>query len=122
MSAPPTANSMMRSNSCVGRQGSRPAAGVAESCERVERERAHLGLLIVAQPALRQADHERLGSQVDAQQREVAGEVGECGQQRRKLGLGEEAADLVVGLGDRLDRGDERARREGGVAHGANVT
>ena len=69
----------------------------------VERERAGLGELGLGEPALGHAEQERVGAQLVAQQREVAGEVGERRQQRRDLGVLEGGADLVVGLGDRLD-------------------
>ena len=64
---------------------------------------------VVGEPALGHAEQQRVGPQVVAQQRQVAGEVGERRQQRRDLGVLESGADLVVGLGDRLDRADERA-------------
>ena len=53
---------------------------------------------------------------------EVAGDVGERREQRRELGLEEDLGDLVVRLGDRLERGNEGTRRPRGRLLGSNVS
>ena len=95
----------------VRRRRRGPAPAFAEPDERVEGELPRLGLLLVGQPALGQGEQHGVRAQVVAQQRQVAGGVCEGGQQRGDLGLGQDRPDLVVGLGDRLDRADERAGR-----------
>jgi hypothetical protein len=73
---------------------------VPEADERVEREVPCGGLLLGRHPALGEGEQVRIGTQVVAQQREVAGDVRERRQQRRDLGYGEVRAQLVVSGGD----------------------
>ena len=73
---------------------------VAQADERVEREVAGGGLLLGRHPALGERQQVRVGAQVVAQQRQVAGDVRERRQQRRDLGFGEVRAQLVVSGGD----------------------
>ena len=61
-------------------------------------------LLLGRQAALVLAHQQRVDAQLGAQQRQVAGDVGERRQQRRQVGDLERGAQLVVGGGDRLDR------------------
>ena len=67
----------------------------------VEGERACRRLLLLGQPALGQREEHRVGAQVVAQQRQVAGDVGERGEQRRELGLCEggpiSSSDAAIG-------------------------
>ena len=58
------------------------------------RARARWPAASARHPALREREQVRVGAQVVAQQREVAGDVRERGQQRRDLGLGEVRARI----------------------------
>ena len=115
MSAPPTAYSMMWQEVLVdgtgaGRQPpSRKRTSVSNASSRA------VGQLLVGDPALGHGEQLRIGPQVVAEQRQVAGDVRERRQQRRDLGFFECGADLVVGRGDRLDCADERTGRQGRV-------
>src|SRR5205823_13525450 len=96
------------------RRGVRPV--VAEAHGRAERDLARLRLLLYGEATLRQAEQEWVRSQLVAQQRQITGDVGERGQQRRQLRVLEKLPDLLVRLRDRLDRTDERAERGGDLA------
>ena len=106
----------------VGRRGRGDAAAVTEGDQRVERQGADRRRLLVGEPAGREREQQWIGLQVVAEQRHVARGVGQRGEQRLQLGVGQEAADLVVGAVDRGDLGDERTRRRRGrVGHGLTV-
>jgi hypothetical protein len=92
-----------------GRRG-RDRARVAEADERLRRQLPRLGHLVLAQPALGHGHEQRVGPQVVSQQGEVAGGVGDGGQQRWDLGFGQVGADLVVRRGDRRHTRVEGAR------------
>ncbi len=89
MPAPPTANSMICSKTSSGGTGAgrQPLSRYSTSVS--QRQLAGFGELLVGQAALRHTEEHRVGPQVVAQQREVAGQVGERGQQRGDLGLRE---------------------------------
>ena len=71
----------------------------------LERERrAPSACCAALMPPCGRASRLRVGAQVVAQQRQVAGDVRQRGQQRRHLRLGEVGAELVVGGGDRVHR------------------
>ena len=93
----------------VARHGRRGAAGVAVLREHRERVRARLLCRRFATlEAARVADHRRgIRAQVGAQNREIAGDVRERGQQRGQVRLRERARDLVVRFRDALRRARE---------------
>ncbi len=105
----------------VGRRGRGDAAAVTEGDQRLERQGADGHRLLVGEPARREREQQWIGLQVVAEQRHVARGVGQRGEQRLQLGVGEEAADLLVGAVDQGDLGDERTRRRRGrVGHEAD--
>ncbi len=64
----------------------------------VSRARARIACLLLGrQAALVLAHQQRVDAQLGAQQRQVAGDVGEGRQQRREVGDLERVAQLVVG-------------------------
>jgi hypothetical protein len=83
----------------VGR-GCRAASGVPVADEHLEGQLTDLALLVVGESPLGHAGQERIGTEVVLQQRQVARQVGEGGEQRRELGLVERRTNLLVGLGD----------------------
>ncbi len=105
----------------VVRRGRGNAPAVPEPDQRLEGERARRGELVVAEAALREGEHQGIGAQVVAQQRQIAGEVRERREQRGHLGVLEVLADLVVRLGDGLHRADERAEGRRDLTHSLNV-
>ncbi len=95
----------------IGRRRRRHTTAIAIRGEHTECELADLRLLLVGETALRHRREQRVGPEVIAQQRQVAGQVRERRQQRRQLGHRQCGPDLAVRCDDRFDARDEGARR-----------
>ncbi|MEZ5218627.1 MAG: hypothetical protein R2715_19045 [Ilumatobacteraceae bacterium] len=94
----------------VARCRRRHRAAVPEPDDRCEGQVLDRGLLLVGEAALRLGSEQRVGAQLVAEQRQVAGEIRERRQQRWEHRLVERGPQLVVGRRDRLDPCDERTR------------
>ena len=105
----------------AGRQRRAHAAAVPEADQGLEGERTDGGDLLLAEAALILDHPRRIDAQVLPQQRQVAGDVGEGGQQGGYVRVLERGPDGVVVDVDRLDGSGECHGRSFPLVRGASV-